>query len=157
MLNVHVADLPAAAGTYVVWLRVAGPLRLAVGRLGVQPFAPGLYAYVGSAHGPGGLNARLRRHLRADKPRHWHIDALTAAVRVVALWYAESPECLECHWAGTFVQVADVELPVAGFGASDCACVTHLFVVPPARLRTVWEALDRPHCVTDDPLFTFLG
>ncbi|HYA22015.1 MAG TPA: DUF123 domain-containing protein [Thermoproteota archaeon] len=42
-------------------------------------FHPGLYLYVGSARGPGGLRARVARHLRRDKVRKWHIDYLTAS------------------------------------------------------------------------------
>jgi len=37
---------------------------------------PGYYIYIGSAFGPGGVRARMLRHLRADKPKHWHIDYL---------------------------------------------------------------------------------
>ncbi len=41
---------------------------------------PGIYVYVGSACGPGGLRARLSRHLCGRRRRlHWHIDRLVAA------------------------------------------------------------------------------
>ena len=52
-------------------------------RFGKLTLAAGQYAYVGSAHGPGGLRARVGRHLRAEKPLHWHIDYLTAALPVM--------------------------------------------------------------------------
>jgi len=37
--------------------------------------ASGRYAYVGSAR--RGLRARVKRHLRREKPKKWHIDQLT--------------------------------------------------------------------------------
>ena len=37
----------------------------------------GLYVYVGSAFGTGGLRGRILRHLKKDKPKHWHFDFIT--------------------------------------------------------------------------------
>ncbi len=92
-------EFPSLPGTYVLWVHVDQPLTLAVGRLGTVTLPAGTYAYVGSAHGPGGLRARLHRHLRAEKPLHWHIDYLTTAAPVVAIGLRVSPEPLECVWA----------------------------------------------------------
>jgi len=58
------ASIPAA--TKAVAIRV--------GKLGVLPLQPGFYVYVGSAHGPSGLRARLAHHLGPGSRRHWHID-----------------------------------------------------------------------------------
>ena len=44
--------------------------------------APGCYVYAGSARGPGGIRARVRRHLRPDKTPHWHIDQVTAYAKL---------------------------------------------------------------------------
>ena len=137
-------DLPAAPGTYVLILRLDAPSRIVPGRLGPCDLPAGLYAYVGSAHGPGGLRARVARHLRRDKPRHWHIDALTAAARPVAIWTRATPERLECAWARTLAALPGVTLPVAGFGSSDCACPAHLFALPDAMQRAAWTALNQP-------------
>ena len=70
-------QLPAAPGSYVLLITVAAPLTIHAGRLGAIALSPGTYAYTGSALGPGGLRARVGRHLRAEKRPHWHIDALT--------------------------------------------------------------------------------
>jgi Uri superfamily endonuclease len=40
----------------------------------------GRYLYCGSAKGPGGLKARLSRHMRRGKSVRWHIDRLTEGV-----------------------------------------------------------------------------
>lgn len=50
-------------GTYVLVIRLREPQEISVGRLGVFPFHHGYYVYIGSAFGPGGLKARIRRHL----------------------------------------------------------------------------------------------
>lgn len=135
---------PAVPGTYVVWLRVAEPLAVSVGRLGRWALAPGDYAYVGSARGPGGLRARLARHLRPTKTLHWHIDALTAIVPIAAIWLVVAVERLECQWAAVMLGTAGVTVPVPGFGASDCHCRAHLLSVSAPAREVLWEALGRP-------------
>jgi len=90
------AALPAAPGTYCLWLQLETPLRIPVGRIGELSLPPGLYAYAGSALGPGGLQARAGRHLRAEKPLRWHIDWLTVRIPVAAIWYRTGRERLEC-------------------------------------------------------------
>ncbi|MCP3952032.1 MAG: GIY-YIG nuclease family protein, partial [Desulfobacterales bacterium] len=64
------------AGTYALVMRLARPRTIPVGRLGPVIFKPGHYVYTGSALGPGGLAARIGRHLKPSKKFHWHIDYL---------------------------------------------------------------------------------
>ena len=132
-------ELPPARGTYVLIVRVDQPLELAVGRLGKLTLASGTYAYVGSAHGPGGLRARLGRHMRADKPVHWHIDYLTAAAPITAIWLRVSPERLECAWAQEIIARGTV--PVLHFGSSDCTCPAHLVALTADALAAARAAL----------------
>jgi Uri superfamily endonuclease len=145
--------LPGAPGTYVLWLPVGESVSVEVGKLGTITLPRGIYAYVGSAHGPGGLRARLRRHLRPDKPIHWHIDAVTALVPVQAIWFELSPERLECRWARALAALPGVMAPYSGFGSSDCRCRSHFFAVPAASMRLAWEVLGQPAarpCAPDD-------
>jgi Uri superfamily endonuclease len=135
-------ELPQTPGTYVLIVRADHPLTLTVGRLGIVKLPGGLAAYVGSARGAGGLRARISRHLRADKPVHWHIDALTALAPVVAIWLRESPERLECSWAQTLAALATV--PIPRFGSSDCKCPAHLFTLSAGSIPAVWTALGQP-------------
>ena len=65
-------------GTYILVLRSTEHCSVKVGRLGVLRLEPGYYAYAGSALGPGGVGARLGRHLRGPRRAHWHIDYLWA-------------------------------------------------------------------------------
>ncbi len=128
-----VGALPAAPGCYVLVLHLGGPRpqTLTVGCLGSWPFLPGTYAYCGSAHGPGGLRARVRRHLRRDKPLHWHIDYLAAVAEVVAIWlWPGAPRAQECAIAGHLARRPGAYHPVPGFGSSDCRCPGHLIALP---------------------------
>jgi Uri superfamily endonuclease len=128
--------LPPTPGTYALVLELAAANTLVIGRLGEFRLAAGTYVYVGSALGPGGLRARVGRHLRREKKPHWHIDALTAAALMVEVWAVESKNRLECHWAAALRALPGTRIPVAGFGASDCACTTHqLNVADPLAAR----------------------
>jgi len=76
---INLGTLKAIPGTYALILHLSKKLeRIEIGKLGRFAFDAGFYVYVGSAFGPGGLKARLQRHLRTDKPLHWHIDLLSA-------------------------------------------------------------------------------
>jgi len=89
-------------------------------------FAKGYYVYVGSAFGPGGIRARLGRHLSDNKTQRWHIDFLRAHTEPVK--YVIAPEKrLEHVWANELAQRNAASMPVTGFGSSDCRCTSHLF------------------------------
>lgn len=128
----NLSELPAASGTYALLLTADAPTTLSVGRLGIVSFPPGLYAYLGSAHGPGGLKARIGRHLRAGKPLHWHIDYLTAALRVTHVLAATSEGAQECDWVRRLLEMKGASVPASGFGNTDCRshCPAHLVLLP---------------------------
>jgi Uri superfamily endonuclease len=113
-------------GTYALLLRLGEPKEIIVGRRGRFPFPAGYYLYVGSALGPGGLEARLARHIRAKKRLHWHIDYLLEHAQVVEVWTASSDERLECQWAEIARGLPGATVPVPYFGSSDCRCPAHL-------------------------------
>lgn len=141
------SDLGATPGAYLLLVELPDPLALSLaGKQRV--LAPGRHAYCGSAYGPGGLAARLTRHLRAEKRPHWHIDRLTAASRIAAL-YAK-PEGQECDLVTALLGQSGTRIPLPGFGSSDCrACPAHLVEVPAyeelpnlAGLRRVLQGTD---------------
>ena len=122
------ADLKGRPGAYLLVLALDRRLDLAIGGRPAS-LAPGLYAYCGSAYGPGGLAARLARHLRLGKKPHWHVDRLTAAGRVVAV-YAQ-PGGSECALLAALRALPGTGIPLPGFGSSDCRrCPAHLVRVP---------------------------
>jgi len=112
-------------GTYILVIALRRDTHIRVGSLGVLRFAGGFYYYVGSAL--GGLYARLARHLCRGKCLHWHIDYLLQHAHVKEIWYHLSPDRHECSWAHALSKMPGIVPFVARFGASDCACRTHLF------------------------------
>ena len=90
---------PAESGTYALLIDVIAPVELTVGKLGFVKLPPGSYVYIGSAHGPGGLNGRLARHVRRDRQRHWHIDYLTEMTPTTYVYFEIDARRLECRWA----------------------------------------------------------
>ena len=142
-------------GTYVVALQLYGAQEIVVGRLGEIRFPAGWYLYAGSALGPGGLGARLGRHLRrlgegiaipaiekrhgtaaADrqaergKRAHWHVDYLREASAWAGAWAAATEDHQECDWAAALLDLPGADQVALGFGASDCRCASHLVWVP---------------------------
>ena len=109
-------------GAYLLILRLRRARRVAVGRLGSIRFDKGYYVYVGSAM--ANLSTRIARHVRRRKRMHWHIDYLRQAADEVVPLPIRSSQKLECRVASAFGSVLDPG-PL-GFGASDCACPTHL-------------------------------
>lgn len=127
------ASLPDAPGTYVLLLRPRSPGEtVRIGALGTLVLEAGRYAYVGSAFGPGGLAARVGRHLRDGKKPHWHIDHLLPAVRVEEVWFSTRPEKLEERWVEALRSAPGARVPLRGFGAGDCGCEGHLVRLPRA-------------------------
>lgn len=113
-------------GTYVLILECVKARQITVGRRGPSSIFPGYYLYVGSAFGPGGLEARIRRHARREKRLRWHIDYLRAHSKVAAVWFSTADRRLEHCWAAALSRMPGL-VPVPRFGASDCGCPTHLF------------------------------
>lgn len=115
-----------ASGTYALLLRSEETQEIKVGALGMMTVRSGMYVYVGSAFGPGGLQARVARHVRGDGALHWHIDYLRAVTTLDAVWYTHDPQRRECTWADILRSLPDAAVSVDGFGASDCSCQAHL-------------------------------
>jgi len=137
--------LPDQPGTYALVLSLPRATTIGVGRLGRFRFPAGWYAYAGSARGPGGLAARLSRHMRSFKPLHWHVDYLRACACPIVAWHAVGTRKKECAWAKVLASLPGASAPVPRFGASDCRCPAHLihFVAPP-DLKIFARAVDEP-------------
>ncbi|MDY6877566.1 MAG: GIY-YIG nuclease family protein [Chloroflexota bacterium] len=140
--------LPDQPGTYVLILHLPRPAAITVGRLGCFRFPAGWYTYAGSARGPGGLAARIARHLRVSKPLRWHVDYLRGHAQLVEVWYTEGRQRKECGWAAAVSALPGASIPVPRFGASDCHCPAHLthFAAPPgpaAFARAVGEPVSQ--------------
>lgn len=137
--------LPRRPGSYVLVLRTTRPEGVSVGKLGDFSLPAGCYAYAGSARGPGGLGARVARHVSRKKACHWHIDYLRGRAELLACWYALGVAKRECQWASALSQLPTASIPAPGFGASDCRCPAHLihFAVRP-RLSRFAKLVEAP-------------
>jgi len=120
------ANVTKGPGTYLLLLQLEEDREFAIGRLETLLFPRGYYLYVGSARGPGGLQARLARHCRGAKHPRWHIDYLRGHANLIEIWAVESEERLECLWAEQLAQMPQAR-PIPHFGSSDCRCPSHLF------------------------------
>lgn len=126
-------ELPVDPGSYTLLLKLEYAASIQIGRLGSFDFAAGWYEYAGSAHGPGGLRARLERHRRIAPVPHWHIDYLRQRAELRLICYAIGNQQLECVWSQRLASQPGVIIPAPGFGASDCVrgCPAHLIRLPP--------------------------
>jgi|Deesub1362B_J571_1020462.scaffolds.fasta_scaffold00800_13 Uri superfamily endonuclease len=125
-------------GIYVLVFEITRPAEIQVGKLGRIRFAPGTYAYVGSAL--GGIEARVARHPKREKHLRWHIDYLLShpGVAAAGVYVWETTERRECEVAQMLAAEYEV---VPGFGSSDCRCRGHLFRCELRRLGGILEAL----------------
>jgi len=122
--TVSLDELSGRKGIYVLVLELAAACKIVVGGLGAVSFNGGHYAYVGSARGPGGLGARLTRHLSRPKKKRWHIDFLLerSTPREAMVFLSGVREPSLAALLESFLQ------PVRGFGASDDpVSQSHLF------------------------------
>ncbi|NCA71009.1 MAG: GIY-YIG nuclease family protein [Sphingobacteriia bacterium] len=119
-------------GTYAVLLRPRHQGTVRIGRLGDLRLAGGVFIYVGSALGPGGVMARCRHHARIASRPHWHLDHLRPSCDLLGCWVAHGPERLEHRWALTLAELPAAHCPLPRFGASDCRCPAHLIGLPEA-------------------------
>jgi histidyl-tRNA synthetase len=118
--------IPALPGAYVLAINLSELVVVSIGRKPSAPLAPGCYLYCGSAKGPGGLAARLARHMRHGKAIRWHVDNLTEAGTVLGAWtFPGSDEC------DLVAALSHLPVPIEGFGSTDCRrCRSHLLRWP---------------------------
>lgn len=122
-----IEQLPSVPGIYLLVLEVTTRAVIQVGKLAKFAPEPGQYYYLGSAYGPGGLRARLRRHLRGGSALFWHIDYLQVLADPVEIWTSFGPKEGEHQAARMLDGLSEFSAAMPDFGSSDCSCPTHLF------------------------------
>lgn len=119
-------EAPAVPGAYVLVIELDGPLVITLPSHARHTLPAGRYLYCGSARGPGGLRARLSRHMQSPKSIRWHVDRLTETGRVDGAWVF--PDGHECELVA---RLAYLDAPIPGFGSTDCSrCESHLLAWP---------------------------
>jgi histidyl-tRNA synthetase len=135
-----IGHIPRLPGAYVLAVDLSRPIVVTLGNNRPVSLSAGLYLYCGSAKGPGGLRARIARHLRRGKAMRWHIDRLTEAGRVLGAWPFVGRS--ECELVAT---LAHLPAPIEGFGSSDCRrCRSHLVLWPATGREKPRRARPRP-------------
>lgn len=122
----------ALSGVYALVLEIPQRTGLSAGKRSFE-IPQGTCVYCGSAMGPGGVEARVARHLRrffssgdgVSRP-HWHVDGLLAVASSVTAVSAYTNARMECTLAKALGSLG-ME-PVRGFGNTDCreGCSSHL-------------------------------
>ena len=140
-------DLPPIGGAYAILIETRRPADITLRGVNLR-LCPGQYLYCGSARGPGGIRARVGRHLRKSKAQRWHVDRLTGIGRVSGVVVA--PDGSECALFARFSALKGAEVPAPGFGSSDCSrCAAHL-------LRLEGPVLEIPALPLEPPEFLVL-
>ncbi|MBE2279193.1 MAG: GIY-YIG nuclease family protein [Ignavibacteriaceae bacterium] len=125
MENSEIQGLNNSKGIYICIFKLDFEQDINVGKMGLHFFKKGFYLYVGSAFGGGGLKARILRHSEKSTKIHWHIDYLKSLSSFVGC-YIKLTDLTEEHKTASHLSEL-FEIPVKGFGSSDCKCSTHLF------------------------------
>jgi Uri superfamily endonuclease len=122
-------QIPKEKGSYCLVFSLETQLSVHIGKLGCIQCEPGYYFYLGSAKGTGGLRARVRRHLRLEKKKFWHLDYLTPYLEFQYLIFSLQ-FYKECEWSQIFENNYAVFTSVPRFGSSDCRrrCKSHLYM-----------------------------
>ena len=126
-------------GIYVLIIKVGKDTEVNVGALCRIAFTTGLYAYIGSSQ--TNLEQRIRRHLRKEKKKFWHIDYLldNDATKIIKVFVKKANKLEECKIAKTICKKSK---PISGFGSSDCNCESHLFHIKEYRfLQEIMQVL----------------
>lgn len=138
-------QLPKVAGAYVLVIDLPNDLTLQNKRFAGTILAKGTYFYCGSANGPGGIAARVKRHCKPDKKPHWHVDELTSngAGRVVSVLVVPGGDECVLRQRIEDAKPKRIKFPAQGFGSSDCVvCSSHLLTVAANDVKALFVGLD---------------
>jgi len=123
-------------GSYLLHINIPNEFLGTIGSLGSIILPPGDYIYLGSARGPGGISKRVARHCRAEKKTFWHVDYLTKAGQVRGIGVCENIS--ECALTGIFLTWPEFQVPIPGFGSTDCKqCKAHFLGFNPSNRSNV--------------------
>ena len=120
-------------GIYTLLTKLDASQAITIGKRGIISFPAGYYVYVGSAL--NGIEVRVARHLKKEKPLHWHIDYFLQKAQVKEIIAGSTEKKMECTIAS---HIGRKLTPVPHFGCSDCRCTGHLYFCKNRRvLRSV--------------------
>lgn len=117
----------AKGGVYVLIVKLARDSKISTSKK-VFSLKSGVYIYVGSAvHSLGQLIGRIKRHLRKNKKKHWHIDYLLESknAKITRIILSQTSRKIECELSR---KISNNAMPIEEFGSTDCRkCKAHLY------------------------------
>ncbi len=116
------------SGLYQLIISLPRPVVLAPGRLGKFKLPRGAYIYTGRAR--KNLSVRLARHARKEKKLRWHVDYLLQYGIIKRRLIYPLEMFTECELNRLSLEALGGDIPIPGFGASDCRCGGHLIGCP---------------------------
>jgi Uri superfamily endonuclease len=125
-------EITSEPGSYIVIGSLSGDVRFSDGPFSDHLLTLGFYLYAGSAFGPGGLRARINRHLKSETKRFWHFDYLKPLIHIEEIWYSTVWGNQECQFISILRNINYSSIPLTKFGSSDClhGCPAHLVKFP---------------------------
>jgi Uri superfamily endonuclease len=126
-------------GTYCIIFKLKNKLTITVKSGKTYTLQKGTYVYVGSAWNSGGIESRVKRHLKRNKRKHWYLDFITTTNHFEAQKVITIPNRkVECNVASLLsTKYGGIEK----FGCSDCNCFSHLFKITQKEITKVTNAL----------------
>ena len=121
-------NIPDEKGSYILFFKTEEKKFITIGKLGKITIKPGIYVYIGSAFGPGGLRARIGRHLKKSKKVRWHIDYIRKELDIIDIYFSTRSEKLECIWAQEILN-SGAGVLLKNLGSSDCKCMSHFLCI----------------------------
>lgn len=136
---------------YILLLELTEPCYLVYNRSSVI-LEPSVYFYIGSARGPGGVLARVARHLVKEKRVWWHIDKLLEcpSTNIRGVFLLRAVNC-DCEFEVTRVFREEFSY-IPRFGSSDKRQdLSHLFKCGNLVecLRQVYKLLEAIECLEE--------
>ncbi|HUU79631.1 MAG TPA: GIY-YIG nuclease family protein [candidate division Zixibacteria bacterium] len=138
-------EIPLKSGSYVLFISLMKEVIIEIGSLGEIKFPKGIYLYIGSACGPGGLNKRVNRHLAENKKIFWHIDYLlqNSKTEIMGFAWILSERKNECKIVEKIKNslISNQFSQIKKFGSSDCNCYGHLIFLKSLSLNETKEQI----------------
>jgi Uri superfamily endonuclease len=146
--------LPRIKGTYAVLFYCATKVvSLPRGCAGKYTLRPGWYVYIGSAFGPGGVCARVSRHLSKGAPVRWQIDRTKRYLTPHAVWFTVDAKKRECLWARSVLKMPKASY-LSRVGSSDCDCPAHFVVFDKCPTIRTFKSIIVRSCPQHDGIWS---
>lgn len=147
-------QLPREPGVYVIIVMVSKTIEISTRRGKRFTIPCGIYLYLGSARGGGGIRGRVLRHLRRSGDAFWHVDYLlrSPSAKILGIMYGVYKDSRD-HEAELALKLRKALPGIKGFGCSDKPRdYSHLYLCGYTEdecLRRIASIADLVYCSLD--------